>query len=172
MSQTSAISSWRRFSEFCSQVANPVLMLSSNYRPIPWPVQIQLTFAKPRQVSRWKALMALRAQSTTRLPSSRLVSVSICLCAFVFSPLPQHAVLTWAESAEGECPCQKDRANSEEETVVWSSARRRLNHRRRSDLGRPRETGDRVHQIALNAGRLPIIVGHQHVNGLRAPLLI
>jgi len=116
--------------------------------------------------------MALRVRSTTRLPLSRLVSVLICLCAFAFLPLPQHAVLTWTESAEGKCPCQKDRESPEGELVVWSSARRHLNDRRHSDLSRPYETGDRLHQIASYAGRPLAMVGHQLANGLCAPLLI
>ena len=116
--------------------------------------------------------MALRVRSTTRLPLSRLVSVSICLCAVAFLPLPQLAVLTWAESAERECPCQEGRESFEEELIVGSSACRRLNDRRHSDLSRPHETGDRLHQIASYAGRLPAMVGHQLANGLCAPLLI
>jgi hypothetical protein len=116
--------------------------------------------------------MALRVRSITRLAFSWLVSVSVCLCALTFIPLPQFAVLTWADSAEGKCPCQRDGESSEEELVVGSSARRRLNHRRHSDLSRPHETGNRLHQIASYAGRLPAIVGHQLANGLGAPLLV
>ncbi len=116
--------------------------------------------------------MALRVRSKTQLPFSRLVSVSIYLFAFTFIPPPQLGGLTWAESAEAECPYEEDRENAEEELVVCSSARRRLKHRRHSDLSRPHETGDRLHQIASYAGRLPAIVGHQLANGLCAPLLI
>ena len=74
--------------------------------------------------------MALRVRSTTRLPLSQLVSLSIYFCAFVLLPLPQLGVLT--ESAERECPCQKDGESSAEGVVVPSSARRRLNHRRQA----------------------------------------
>ena len=98
--------------------------------------------------------------------------VLICLCAFAVLPFPQLGVLIWAESAEGECTRQENRESSEETLVVWSSARRRLNNRHHSDHSRPHETGDRLHQIASHAGRLPVIVGHQLANGLGAPLLI
>ncbi len=123
------------------------------------------------EFSRWKALMALGIRSKRRLTFSRLVSVSICLCAFGFLPLPQLAVLTWVESAERECPCQKDGERSEQEVVPRLSARR-LDDRRHSDLSRPHETGDQFRQIASCTGRLPAIVGHQLANGLCAPLLI
>ena len=129
-------------------------------------------FDKLLGVSRWKALMALRVQSTTRLTLSRLVSVSVCIWAFAFLPLPQLAVLTCVESAEGERSCQEDGESSEGERVVRSSAHRRLNDRRHSDPSRPHETDDQLHQIASNAGRQPAIVGHRLANGLCAPLLI
>ncbi len=122
-------------------------------------------------VSRWKALMALRARSTTRLAFSRLASVSICLCAFALLPLPEFVLVTCVEAAEAESPSQENRDSSEEE-LVCSSARRRLNHRRHSDLSRSYETCDRLDQIASYAGRFPTIVGHQLANGLCAPLLI
>jgi hypothetical protein len=116
--------------------------------------------------------MAPRGQSTTRVAFSRLVSVSICLCALAFLPLPQLGVLTWVELAERECPRQEGGESAEEELVVWNSARRRLNDQRCSALSRPHETTDRLHQIASHAGRLTAIVGHQLTNGLCAPLLI
>ncbi len=116
--------------------------------------------------------MALRVQSTTRLTFSRLVTVSICLCAFAFLPLPQFVGLTGTESAEGKCPGQEERENSEEEQVDWSSARRRLNDRRHCDLSRSPETGDRLDHIAPIVGRALAMVGHQLANGLCAPLLI
>lgn len=116
--------------------------------------------------------MALRGRSTTRLLSSRLVSVSIHLCAFAFLPLPQFVGLTVTESAEGKCPGQEDRENSEEEQVDWSSARRRLNDRRHSGVSRSPETGDQLPLIAAIVGRPLAIVGHQLANGLCSPLLI
>jgi len=114
--------------------------------------------------------MALRVWSTTWLPLSQLVSVSIWFCAFAFLPLPQLGMLT--DSAEGGCPCQKDGESSEKEVVFRSSARRRLNHRRHSDHSRPHETGDRIHLIASHVRPRLVIVGHQLANGLGAPLLI
>ena len=116
--------------------------------------------------------MALQVRSTTRLAFSRLVSVSICLCAFAVLPFPQFALLTCAAPAEAESPSHEDRENSEEELVVRSSARRNLNHRDRSLLIRSHDTRIPLHQIAAYAGYLPMIVGHQLANGLRAPLLI
>ncbi|NOY29883.1 MAG: hypothetical protein GXP28_06795 [Planctomycetes bacterium] len=116
--------------------------------------------------------MALNVRSTKRLLWSRLASVSLCLCAFVFLPLPQFAVLACAESAERECPCKESGESSEKELVVCSSARRHLSPFRHRVPSRPRPTGDRLHQVASCAGRLPTIVGHQLAYGLRAPLLI
>ena len=115
--------------------------------------------------------MALKARSTTRLAFSRLVSVSLCLCAFAVVPYPQFAVLTYAAPAEAESPSQEDPESSKKQLVVCRSARRNLNHRRDSHLGRSHDTGDPLHQIASYAGHLPAIVGHQLANGLRAPLL-
>ncbi len=121
-------------------------------------------------VPRWKALMARR--STTWLRLSRLVSVSICLFAFAVLPLPELIVLTLVEATEAESHSQEERESSEGKLVVCSSARRRLNYRRHSDLSRAHENGNQLHQIASYAGRLPAIVGHQLANGLGAPLLI
>ncbi len=112
--------------------------------------------------------MALRA----RLAFSRLVPVSISLCAFVALPLPQLNVPMWTESSEAECPFGEDREGSEEERIVCSSARRRLKHRRHIDLSRSNGTRDRLHQIASYAGHLPTIVGHQFANDLHAPLVV
>jgi hypothetical protein len=87
-------------------------------------------------------------------------------------PLSQLGVLTWAESAEKECPCEKDGEGSEEEVVVSSSARRRLNNLRHGNLRRRHESGDRPSLIASFVDRPPVVVGHQLANGLRAPLLV
>ena len=116
--------------------------------------------------------MALGVRSTTRLVFSRLVSVSVYFFAFAVLPLPQFVVLTCAEAAEGQCPREGEGENSEEELVFWSSARRRLNHRHRSDLRQSCETGHRLHRKASSAGHLPAIVGHQLAHGLGAPLLV
>ena len=120
-----------------------------------------------------KTLMVFRVRSTTRLPLSRLVSVSICFCVFAFLPPSQLIVGAWAESSQGECPHQEDGKKSEGKLVDWSSARSSLKDRRQRDLKRPISTGNRLYQIAASyAGGLPAIVGHQLANGLRAPLLI
>ncbi len=151
------------------------LTFFSHYHTSARSIQIQLPFAncgKFLGVARWKVLMAFRARSATWLILSGLRSVSICLCAFAFLPFPQLVQLTWTESAERKCPSQGDRESSGEELVVWSSARRRLNDRRHSDLIRPPETGDRLCRIASCAGFPLAIVGHHLANGLGAPLLI
>ena len=101
-----------------------------------------------------------------------LVSVSIYLFAFTFIPLPQLGGLTWAESAEGKCPYKEGRENSEEELVVWSSARPHLNNRRHSNLRWSHGAGDRSYPAASHAVGPLAIVGHQLANGLCAPLLI
>ncbi|NOY43796.1 MAG: hypothetical protein GXP26_18410 [Planctomycetes bacterium] len=118
-----------------------------------------------------KTLMALEARSITRLTFSRLAGVSVCLFALVLMPLPQFALLTCMETAEGECPCHGDGESSAKELVVSSTTRRRANDRHRSNFSWSRSTDIRLHQIASYAGRLPSIVGHRLANGLRAPLL-
>ena len=158
------------------QVANPVLTRISNHHIndmiYPDPICRLRDCGKLLEVPRCKALMALRVRSTTRLPLSRLVSVSICLCAFAVLPLPQLGVLTWTESAEANHPCQENGESSEQELVVCSSARRRLNDQRHSDHSRPHETGNGLHHIASFADSLPTIVGHHLANGRCSPLLI
>jgi hypothetical protein len=168
----SDISVWRQFSESCSRriwcwhlfriIVQFCGLSRSNCR--------LRNYGKLLRVSRWKALMALRERSTTRLTSSRLVSVSICLCAFAFLPLPDLAMLTCAASVETECPCQGEGESSKEERVVCSSARRRLNDRCHSDRSWPDESGARLRHITPYAGRLPATIGHQLANGLCAPL--
>lgn len=114
-------------------------------------------------------MMALTGQSTIRLAFSRLVSASVCLCAFVLLQVPQVATLA---STETECPCQEDEKKSESELVVWTSAHRRASGRRRGSLSRPPETSNQHRQNASAALRFPTIVGHRLANGLRAPLVI
>ena len=116
--------------------------------------------------------MAFGVRSATRLPLSGLGSVSICLCAFGFLPIPQLAVQVGTESAEGKCPGQEDRESSEEELIDRSSARRRLSDRKHSDLSRAHETGYRLPQVASYFDLRMAVVGHQLGNGLGAPLLI
>jgi hypothetical protein len=117
--------------------------------------------------------MALRLRSTIRLALSRLVSVSVCLCAFTFLPLPQLAGTTWTESSEAEFPLEEeDGKSAEEELAVGSSARRRLNHRRGRNLSLPYETGNPRCHSTPSGSRLLAIVGHQLANGLGAPLLV
>jgi hypothetical protein len=112
--------------------------------------------------------MTLRVRSTTLLSLSRLISVSICLCGFMLLPVSQLPLLTWVELTEGECP--EEGESSKEERVVCSSARRRLNDRRHSDLAPSRQAvGCR---IVSHVSCPSVIVGHQFANGLRAPLLI
>ena len=152
-------------------MANRVLTLYSNYRTTLSSNFRLANCDKILGISRRKTLMALSLRSTTRLPLSGLVVVSICLCAVAVLPLPQLAVLTWVAPAEAECPCQEDRDSSEEEIVFCSSAHRRLNRLQHRDLSRIHETGGQLHQNTSYASHLPAIVGHQLANGLCAPLL-
>lgn len=119
-----------------------------------------------------KGLMALREHLTTPRNFSQFISVLICFSVFTFSAFPQLPLLTQAELAEEKCPSEKDEKNSEEELIVCSSARRRLNKRRHNHLCLPHATGKSPRQIASNANRFLAIVGHQLANGLCAPLLI
>ena len=107
-----------------------------------------------------------------RLDFSRILSVSVCLCAFTLMPLPQISVLTGGESAEKECPCEEKGESAEEELVFSSSACRRWNNRRRSDCRRPRERDDSWRPNTSFIDRRPVVIGHQLSNGLCAPLLI
>ncbi len=112
--------------------------------------------------------MVLRRQSTMQFAFSRLVSVSVCLCVFSLLPNPQFSMVESGESHETERPYEEDGA---EEAVVRSSARRRLNQLRHSELGTFHEIGD-PHRIASYTIRCSAIVGHQLANDLCAPLLI
>jgi hypothetical protein len=123
-------------------------------------------------VSKWKGLVLLKVGSVTRLDFLRLVSVSVCLCAFTVLSAPQYAMLTWAESAETECPCQEEGERSGEERVVCASARHRTDDRRHHDVRRPHKADHRFSPTAPCSRRLPAIIGHQLANGLCAPLLI
>jgi hypothetical protein len=123
-------------------------------------------------VSVWKALMALRVQSTTGLFSSRFTWVLVCCCAFAVLPFPQLVALQSVVSAETEIPSQGDGERTEEEQVVSCTARRRLNGRRHSDLGKRHLPSHRFDQIVVYASRFQAIVGHQLANGICAPLLI
>jgi len=114
----------------------------------------------------------MRFQSTMRLAFSRLVSVTMSLCALAFLPLPQHAMLTLVEAPEAECPVQEEGERSKEELVVRSPARRRSNDRIRCGISRSRKTCVCFQQSVSCAVCLPAIVGHQIANELRAPLLI
>jgi hypothetical protein len=104
---------------------------------------------------------------------SRLVSVSVCLCAFSFLAPPQLSMQARAESAEERSPCEEEGENSEEELVVGSSLRRGSKARRQSGgISRPYKSVDRLRRSASYVGCSPAIVGHQLANGVCAPLLI
>ena len=119
-----------------------------------------------------KGIEALRVRSTKRLTLSRLVPVSICLCAFLLLPVPHIADLAWAESSKAESPCKEDGKRPEKELVDWCSAHGRSNERRHKGLGRPPEKSNRLPRVSATAKRIPAIVGHQLANDLCAPLLI
>ena len=130
------------------------------------------TKARLSEIQRPKAAMALSGQSMVRLAFSGLVSVAVYLCALSFLLLPQHALLTFADLVEAECPLQEVGESSQEEQVVRSSARRRLNDRLRRCL-----TSSRKHHVcsqhnSSSAVRFTAIVGHHLSNGHCAPLLI
>lgn len=116
--------------------------------------------------------MALRVQPTTGLFSTRFTWVLVCFCAFAFLRFPQLVALQSVVSAETEIPGQGDGERSEEEQVVSCTARRRLNDRRHSELGKRHVPSHRFQQIVVYASRFQAIVGHQLANGLCAPLLI
>jgi len=114
----------------------------------------------------------MRFRSAMRLAFSRLVSVTMCLCALAFLPHPQHAVLALVETSEAECPVQEEGKGSKEELVVRPPARRRSHDRVQCDVSRSRKTSGCFQKSNSRAVCLPAIVGHQIANGLSAPLLI
>lgn len=116
--------------------------------------------------------MTLYERLTTRLIFLRLLSVSVCLCAFTFLPLPQLASPTWMDSSETESPLEEDVKNTGEELATVSSTRRCLNNRRRSDLRQRCGAGECCHKTPLEISCVPTVVGHQFSNGLSAPFLI
>lgn len=87
-------------------------------------------------------------------------------------PIPQHRVLTCAESAEDECPSEEDREGAEKERVVRNSERRRLKKRRHSNCGQCLELGKHHLQVTSFDDRPLGVVGHQLANGICAPLRI
>ncbi len=118
-----------------------------------------------------KELMVFKGRSFTLPGLSRLLFVPVCLCAFSVSPLPQLSGWALGESSGAASPVEEDGENAEEELVVTASARRRVSGRSRIDL-RPRKMGLPRHSFLSVAVRPRAIVGHQLVNGLRAPLVI
>jgi hypothetical protein len=116
--------------------------------------------------------MTFKVQSILVRLFSRIVSVSVCLCAFsIFLPA-QFSTPEWSESAEEECPSEEDRENSEEELVVRLSERDRSRPRRCVRFCRAEETPERLRRYPSYATFFPAIVGHQLANGLCAPLRI
>ena len=134
--------------------------------------QNQSTFSKLLRDFEMRARMTLHVRPTTRMPLSRLITVSIYQCTFVALLLPQVAVLARPGATEAERPCQKNDERSENEQVVSASIHRRLKDRRHCNFIRQHGIGGKFAQVAWYDGRLPSIVGHQLSNGLRAPLLI
>lgn len=116
--------------------------------------------------------MPNRQRLTGRLPLTRLLSVSICLCAFAFAPTPHFAMLAGAKSVDAECPTEQDGEQRPEELVVCSSTRHRTPQRDHRD--HPRLDAPQVHfrHGSLRTDHLLRPSGHRLANGLCAPLLI
>lgn len=136
---------------------------------------IDLTIATLRQIlprSKSNVLTKLRMETTSKPLVRRIPAVAICICALMLCPLAQSSALVSVGPAEMECPSQEDGENAEEELVVLSSIRIRVNQERGSRLQRDRATSDRSIPPLSTSRRVPAIVGHQFANGLCAPLLI
>ena len=116
--------------------------------------------------------MVLTQQATNRSAFSGLVAVSICLSTMSALPIPHHSVVTWAESAEDECPSEKEREGSEKEQVVRHSQRHQLKKRHPGNFRRCHELDRRPLQATSFDDRPLGSVGHQLANGICAPLLI
>jgi hypothetical protein len=114
--------------------------------------------------------MILRPGSILRLAFSLYVSVSVCL--FTFLSLPQLALQTWVESAEGERPSPEDEESSEERLAVASTDRRWDAEDVCNGQSRHHQTPGRLRRSRLHVGGLLAIVGHELANGLRAPVRI
>ncbi len=103
--------------------------------------------------------------------TTRSVALLVCLCAFLFSQFPHHAVHALAASFEIECPLQEDGKRSEEEVADRSLTRRRSNDRFSCALSRPRNLFICLRPTTLRGIRKVAIIGHQFPNGLNLPLL-
>jgi hypothetical protein len=109
--------------------------------------------------------VAIKEQSKKRFLLSRLVTVTIGLCALSIVPIPQSSVLERAESTETECLCEEERAEAR------MSARRRLKRLQYHERMTFFEIGN-LRQVAISASRSSAIIGHRLANGLCAPLLV
>jgi len=116
--------------------------------------------------------MSQRRQRKPGLRITRIVPVSICLCAFILFPTLQVTALAGPESSETACHYKEDGETSEKELVDWFSTHRRSNNRPHQGLNRL--SGNRIHpqRVLATANRVSANVGHQLANGLCAPLLI
>ncbi len=104
--------------------------------------------------------------------TTRRVALLVCLCAFLFSQFPHHAVHALAASFEIECPLQEDGKRSEEEVADRSLTRRRSNDRSTCAISRPRNFFINLRQTTPRGIRTVPIIGHQFSNGPNLPLLI
>lgn len=115
--------------------------------------------------------MTFDLRPTTDAYLSRLMSVTVCICAFTCLPLPQLAMQAQAGSAEAECPIEEDGEHAGEELVVSDSARRRLKQRR-DRASRSLRPDCRGCQVVSYGCRPGLKAGHQLSNGLLAPLVV
>lgn len=114
--------------------------------------------------------MTQRAQSIFCRAFTRSLFVSVSLCALSFFPIPQFYFLAGTESAERECPTERDAEGCEEKVLVLGSIRR--SDRRCVWISRRIPHAGGNSQTSMSpALRLSPLHGHRLANGLNAPLM-
>jgi len=96
----------------------------------------------------------------------------VCLCAFTFASHEHVDLFLCNSTVECECPFHEDGERAQEELVVSSATRHRINHRRHLEFKRSKESDSREESGFSYMEPQTVQVGHQLSNGLCAPLLI
>ena len=116
--------------------------------------------------------MAFHERLTTSVMFSRLVTVSVFLCAFAVLPLPHLICMECEGACETECPFEEDGESSEEELAAPMSMRQRLSSRLLEAIPFLQLKNIAGRHVSPKDGRLHAVIGHQLANGLCAPLVI
>lgn len=123
------------------------------------------------KVLRWLDFMTFSERLILRPMFEWFTSLSVCLCAFCLVMPLEVASLASSDSTESECPSEEGGKSSEDELVVSSSRRSRLDESKHS---RPDFVPKTASLRSFDSYKPPTsaIVGHRLANGLSAPLLL